>query len=97
MEILRVAAVTNDAMPVACLFINTKRHRVHLRQISELPRVHQPRRFRAENLCAFICAILKMSDHEACHVGRAGGDAARRERIDPLEMMGRLGGHVIAV
>ena len=76
MEAHRVAAVSEDAMSIARLFIEAQTHAVHVRQIGKLARVHHLCRFRLQDLSTLILPVLQMGDHEVSHVHRGHGGAS---------------------
>ncbi len=89
-EVIGVAGMPNDSVPIPALLIEAQRHAVHVGQVGKLPRVHQPCRFRAQNLCSFILAVLQMGNHEARHVRTRDRGASRRRRFHELEVLRRL-------
>ena len=67
-EILGIAAVSNDSVAVPGFFIKPQRHGVHPWQIFKLARMHQPGCFRPQYPNALKFSLLQVGNHEARNV-----------------------------
>ena len=80
-EVNSIAGMPDNAVPVARFFIEAKCHSIHGRVGSELAGMHQSNSLRAKNASATKLAILKVSNHEVCHVYRRSRSTAGRPRL----------------
>src|SRR5438270_9299354 len=95
-EGLSIASMADDAMSVASLSIKPETHRIHLRKVRKLPRMHQLRRFWFQDLRSFVLSFLQMRHHEMRHVHRRYGRTTGRCRFHEFEPLGRFRGAVIS-
>ena len=77
-EILRVAAVTDDAAAVDVRFVEAERVTVERGVRAHHTLVHLLRRFRLENARLAQCAVLQVREHEARHVRDGRSERASR-------------------
>ena len=64
MEIVEITPMSNNAEPIAVLFIKAERHAIDGRVHRELARVHELRSLRLQNAFTFILSILQVGGHE---------------------------------
>src|SRR5438270_13248809 len=95
-EGLSIASMADDAMSVASLSIKPEPHRIHLRKVRKLPRMHQLRRFWFQDLRSFVLSILQMRDHEMRHVHPRYGRPPGRCRFHASEPLARFRTDVIS-